>query len=421
MVTEARKRRYTTISFLVMITGSFLSYTSASMGIIKIGGYLLTIIGMSFLVCLWPIKSLNKSTIVVLFSGTIAFISFLSVFLSSGIIQFVDLQYSLIYPVVIVIIILYGYRIAYADTAKVGKLLLLFAYANAAVALLGSFGLVSSLPIFGEIETGRYIFGTTIASSAGLNDNVNYYATTQATIAIFYLLLVRVGRERIRKTDIVHVILISAFSLLGSSRGVLIGILATICVVTAIHFFYLKSLKKLSITLGVLMLLLPVVVWCLYNYKSLYEFIMLDLRFIRGLNGREDIWGIWFRRFIERPIFGWGTMDIVASDFIETYGYSRSFHNSYLTVLYRGGVSLFLATYGLMAVVIIYNIRKVKDYFYANRYCMGIIAFYLINSMVRNFSFGGIGLLPLTFGIALSICFYSNEIPQKSTNRIGMY
>ncbi|WP_017756536.1 O-antigen ligase family protein [Calidifontibacillus oryziterrae] len=410
------QKKFSTISFIIMLLGGVLSYFGDSMDIIKLGGYILSLLGIILLVLIWPVKSLNKFILVFTFTSLIGIFSLIPIFLTSKYFTFTDFQQSVIYPINIFILLLYGYRILYTNIILIKRVLLILALINGFIAVLGSFGIISSIPLFGEIETGRYIFGTNIPSSTGLNNNVNYYSTTQVVLLLLIILLKYISKEEYNRTDSPLLMLIFVSSFFGSSRGVLLGLFLSLLTIVIISYFYSSTLQKFKIFLGLIVLIILLVVWVTQNFQYINNFILEDLRFNRGLNGREDLWGVWVDRFKERPFLGWGSMEFKARDFINLYGVERSFQNSYLTVLYRGGLTLFICTYGLMVVCLIYNLGKVKNFFYINRYNMSIIVFFLFNAMVRNFSFGGIGLLPLSLGIVLSLCLYSNELNEKVSN-----
>lgn len=389
-----------TIAFALIVTGGFLSYTDPDASPAKAIGY-----GTSFLGLILAFVIVRKSRLHVSAAFTFCFLLFITT--AFGLIReahsaesYASIAQALSYPIVAFLLLAAGHGAIAFDTAIIRHVIAVLAAANMAVALLSIVGGASEVPFFGDIESGRYIFGTTIHSSSGLMSNANYFATTQASLFFLFAILTIYAKGRFDRKDRFILLLIGASSILGSSRGTTLAMacgLASVLASASRKGSIIRKLCLLSIAGGIIAI--P-----LYFHDAFYSIFRLS----KGLNMRDDIWSVAIDAWLERPLFGWGintgwVMGTFSAGDLE----STSTHSGYLQLLVRGGIVSFLLVYGFLLSAVYTGMRSRKDALVKHRWSLASVVFYLVASGFRTYSFGGLGLLPLLAGIAVSIIFHA--------------
>jgi len=303
-----------------------------------------------------------------------------------------DAFQSLLYPFIFLLVLLGAYRILQDLGYWGSRLIILFFVANGLTAALSVLGVFSSLPLFGEILRGRYIFGTNIASSAGLIWNVNYYSITQ--LLGFWLSIFCFHYFRFNRYWIGVSILIGASIIFGSSRSVSLSFIASLAM-----YLYLNSsvsLKRLfEVGGGVLVFFLG----ALYTYVANDADLSVSLRVDRGLNGRDELWEYAFGLFEKSPVFGIFSIAEIERLLVADAGSANTtLQNTFLFTLIRLGIFgvFFLLLFVLACIIgFIGNKNKTKADF-ALFCCFLCLIF---DSMVRTYSLGGIGFGPLMLAV----------------------
>ena len=398
----AASARRSNLPFALLLGGAVLSYMSQSVG--QLVGYILALSGLAGLALSWPIVSRARVQIVFVLCMGMLLISLFSMLAANQYatgMRFV-IQ-SAMYPLVLAALLLYGWRVLESDRKKLARLVAGVGTLNAVVALLASLGLVSSLPLVGEISTGRYIFGTQIPSSTGMAINVNYYSTLQGSIFLLYgWLLSDLGARRKWYHLGIGAFLLGTI-LIGSSRGVAAAMMAAGTAWLAIHFLHLRFQTKLQYLplAGSFMLVAA------YLVVAHWGWVSEAFRFDRGLNFRDVIWSAGIQLWLERPLMGYGYAGATSEMLGDMIGRAGSLHSGYLSTLNRGGVLLFMFVYGGVIAIVLLGLGMSRERWWRNRWPVAIVVFWLANSAIRTFNLGGLGLLPVAAVLALSVILYA--------------
>ncbi|QIB65973.1 O-antigen ligase family protein [Kineobactrum salinum] len=329
-----------------------------------------------------------------------------SIMLSGSYRGLLSLGQTIMYPLCFGFLIASGYKYLWCSRRSILVLLVFLAFGNATVALLGAIGAISSVPFFGEVGQGRYIFGTTMHSSNGLAFNVNYYATIQGAMFFLYAIMAGAGGRRIAGINAFVLVMIFASSLIGSSRGGLVSFCAAFLSVGLIARPSIFTIKGSALLLGSI----AAGVAILANLGAIGAYLYEALRLWKGLAMRGDLWSAAWELWMMRPVFGWGDLGGEGLATI-TYGEyeGSSMHSGYLNTLVRGGMVQFFASFGFVVFALLWGLGRSRVRWYINRWAVGGIVFYLVNAIFRTYSIGGLGLLPVIVLIASSICLYSSR------------
>lgn len=261
---------------------------------------------------------------------------------------------------------------------------------NAVVALL-SIGLnVSSIPVFGDITRGRYIFFTNFRSSAGMLWNVNYFALCQAVgfWVSYSLLMSSVGVNKSKLLSISVLIFLAVSVFFGSSRSISVLFLSTI------FFGFFKRSKLFFLFLIIIALIIGVNIYEFYLQNS--DFIHEALRLNRGLNSRDEIWLSGLIVHEGSPFFGYGSTNEVGRLLLVNGSPTTSVQSSffaYLLLFGWLGLVFFLAVVLRTFVLAFYRMDSEPA-------ALGALCNILLlvgDSFSRTFILGGVGLLPLVF------------------------
>jgi O-antigen ligase len=429
MVREALSQRpqsrISAIFFALLLFGAFLSYAESGTGIVKLIAYSLTAVALGALLLVWRPVGRQRVLLAFLFSTAFALFSALTILraefsYSQGNTSLLVLLQELSYPAVTLFLVLLGFRLIYSDRTLLIRIILILAMANFLVAVLGILGFVTYVPLFGDVHTGRYIFFTGIASSNGLMFNVNYYATTQATLFFFYGVIQSLTKDSLSRKDYFVLFLLFCSTFLGSSRGVSVAIMGALIVIYFIALLFERNpgmkrvfLFLLLVTAGVLIVVL--------DFRSLYyeyyDTLYTGLRLGRGLNLRDTIWSSGIELWLQRPFLGWGAANASLLTGIESGLGDRSLHSGYVYSLVRGGLIGLFVSFGFVFFCVLWGLGLNKRSWFEYRWAVAAVSFYLISTATRTYSIGGLGLLPLLLGIAMSLCFYARS--PLARNRLG--
>lgn len=319
-----------------------------------------------------------------------------------------DMIQSLAYPLILIFLVLGGWRVIFDTQGIHAKLVIILFTTNASVAFLSVAGLISELPLFGEITRGRFIFGTSIPSSAGLIWNVNYFAITQ--LVGFWLSYFIFSKNSLNKRWVVPLAFIALSIPLGSSRSITLSFLLSILIF--LYIFSSKGLKKI---------ILAVFAFSVFFSSSFYAYIInsdeiaTSLRLDRGLNGRDELWEYGFNLFLDSPLFGMGSIERMKQLLTETAGlHNTTVQNSILFTMIRIGS---LGTFFMIS-FLIYSFYKFitavnKTKFDAALFCCFFAL--ILDSMVRSYSLGGVGLSPFIMSL-IATYFASHEFNSHASN-----
>jgi O-antigen ligase len=236
-----------------------------------------------------------------------------------------------------------------------------------------------------------------------LTFNVNYYSASQASLFWLYGIVGHRCRGNSRWDRLVLAFLFTS-SLWGSSRGALLALggagLAFLLIIVVCGQG--RRAKRAGI------LLATVVVASLVGFLVFYDQIYDIFRLAKGLNMRDRIWSRGFELWQQRPLLGWGLDVNVAKRFeAGPLPEGKSLHSGYLYTLVRGGLALFVFSYGLLVSALIWGLGRRRELWLRYRWAAGAVIFYLINAAFRTFSLGGLGLLPVLAAVGLSLCLHA--------------
>src|SRR5690625_1496630 len=208
-----KQKRVLTYLFSGMIVGALASYTQSGLGILKSMSYVTVMLALLGIPISTGFYSRLRTSIVLVGCVIIGMGTSISLLLSpqlgtvSGVVQ------DMIYPLAFGLLLLTGYKINLVDRRFLASLVFLLSIVNGGVALLGALGIVKSVPLFGEIGTGRFVFGTALPSSTGLAYNVNYYATIQGSLFFLYGWLQQARKGSLERADLGRLMVIFILSL----------------------------------------------------------------------------------------------------------------------------------------------------------------------------------------------------------------
>jgi hypothetical protein len=395
------RRRLSDSGLVIVIVGAFLSYTHLELTPLKLFAYVMSLAGLSLMALAQAWVHRGPATVAGAFAAGITLATLVSALLSRTGAGAMSLVQDLFYPIVLFVgsVVLYRIRVAPVRVAK--AVVLGIGLANFGVALLGSFGILGSVPLFGPIETGRWVFGTTVPSASGLAFNVNYMAVAQASLFFFYGIMAAEDHDR---HDAGALWFLALSSLWGSSRGVLLALLIAVVVVTGIGARHDRTRRRARARSWLLVAALGVGVGVVMLGDYLYD----AFRLYKGLNLRDQLWGHGLALWRERPVFGWG-MDMKEGErFIGgALGAGSSLHSGYLHTLVRGGVALFVSSYGFIVFAVFWGLGTDRRRWLRHRWAVAAIVFYLVNTAFRTYSLGGTGLLPMLAVTGISICLHA--------------
>lgn len=303
-----------------------------------------------------------------------------------------DAFQSLLYPFVYLFVLLGGRNVLYDLTSQGAKLVILFFCINGLVAFASVMGLLSSLPIFGDITRGRYIFGTSIQSSAGLIWNVNYYAITQ--LVGFWVSIIVFLNYRLSKFWLMLIFLIACSTIMGSSRGVTSALILSLLIYGYFHVGF--SVKRLMEILGGIFVFS---LGALFAYVSSNEQLSTSLRLDRGTNGRDELWQYAFELFSDAPLLGLFSIEKIKTLLVVDGGLQNTtVQNTFLFTLVRLGILgvLFLTLFVLAAVSNFIKNKQKSSVDIAIFCCFFCL---VLDSMVRSYSLGGVGFAPFMMTI----------------------
>ena len=409
----AYQHSYTSNTVATFVTVSIISGASLSYlgnGQFSFPGYALAFFGIATAALLYPVPALGRTYIVVLASVTATLGTLAAMVFSPYEGGAEDALQALVYPITGLGLLLFGWRLLTANTALISRLCAWIAAVNAAVAIMGSIGWISHLPLIGSIETGRLIFGTNLPSSTGLFGNVNYYSTGQAVLWFLFVWLgaCRRNSESIPFLLMAIVLFFSVF--IGSSRGVLAALLVSLSFGLAMYWVTLQSRDRLWVALLSCLTVSLFSFAILLSWDAVYHILRLE----RGLNFRDALWRAGIQIWLERPLLGWGYAGAATERLGEMTGREASLHNGYLESLVRSGIFGFLLSYGLAIVLFIFSLIKNRKNLRPLIWPAMLVIFWLVNTAVRTFSFGGLGLLPVASVTALSVMVFYRPCLAKS-------
>jgi hypothetical protein len=395
--------RMTTASFALIYTGGFLSYADTQMTPSKLGAYALALTGLLLLLASQGRFSRSRLIFAGVFCFGYAQSTIASMFAAGSVAGPARVVQELLYPGVLLVSVIVLYRLEEVQRAKIKFLILFLAATNFGVALLASLGVLDEVPLFGPVSLGRVIFGTSIPSASGLSFNVNYFSVSQGCFFMLYGLVTRLDRDR-RRLDIAVLALLFVSSFWGSSRGVflsLLGAMATVLLLRALWGPFADA-RRARIILILAAVILTVVL------SAYSDQIYDNLRLAKGLNKRDLIWSEGVSLWLQKPVLGWGLEVEIAQRFAAgALPEGVSFHSGYLHTLVRGGLALFLFSFGFMALGVVWGLGSSGRRWFNYRWAVATVVFYLLNAAFRTYSLGGMGLLPAVAATALSMCLYS--------------
>lgn len=404
--------RLTTWAFVLLFGGAALSYMSQSLG--QLVGYMLAFSGIVTLAISYPIVSRLRAHLVFLLCVGMLLTSLLSMLAASQYATGVraGIQ-SGMYPIILACLLLYGWRFFQANLKLLGCILLGVGMLNAIVALLASIGAITRLPLVGGIPTGRYIFGTDLPSSTGLAFNVNYYSTLQGSIFMLYAWIWSILSAERRCYHLVFGGFLFSTIVIGSSRGVLAAILLAGVAWLVLRFMSVNWRAKLKY----LAVAGPGVCIAIILLISGWDSVSDAFRVSRGLNGRDVIWSGGIQIWLERPLLGYGYVGSTKEMLGVLIDRPGSLHSGYLSTLHRGGLLLFILVYGGALGITALGLGLSRKRWWRYRWPVIIVVFWLSNSAIRSFNLGGLGLLPVAVGIALSVILYARFFEIKNRSR----
>lgn len=313
-----------------------------------------------------------------------------------------DMVQTLLYPIVFMLVLAGGRDLIYDLGTRGAKVVISFFVLNALVAIMTVLGVLESLPLFGEIVRGRYIFGTNIASSAGLICNVNYYAVTQ--LVGFWVCMFCYERYQLRRKWFWITLFVCCSVIIGSSRSCTATLLLSLLMY--LYFKLGRNGKMIYwLCVGAVVMASGFIVRTIMNNEWLYT----TLRIYRGLNNRDDLWLLGWKFVLDSPFFGIGSIEQIKNLMMENLGWQiSSVQNSFLFSLLRIG---FLGTGVVVMIIIIAILRFLTHRDKSETYiiCFCTLSAVLMDSMVRTYTLGGIGFVPVVMSICISILVYGDK------------
>ncbi|HOX26715.1 MAG TPA: O-antigen ligase family protein [Candidatus Krumholzibacteria bacterium] len=397
------RRAAATGGLALVYGGGFVSYADSAMTPVKLAAYVAVLAGLAVLVAGSGRLSRSRLVFIGVFCFGHAQATLASMFAAGTVVGPVQVAQEMLYPVVLFVSALVLHRIRDVRHGPLRTLILALAAANFGAAALASLGLLGSVPVFGDIVVGRAIFGTSLPSAAGLTFNVNYYAVSQGCFLMLYGLLAHLGgRWTARDRVILAALFLSTFW--GSSRGVLLALAGAAAAMLLVNAVWGPP-RRARIARAVLCGLVAAVVIAFSVY---YEQIYDVFRLAKGLNRRDLIWSQGVDLWLQRPVLGWGLDVEVAQRFAAgALPEGVSFHSGYLHTLVRGGVALFVFSFGFLILGVAWGLGFSGPRWCAYHWEVGVVVFYLINGAFRTYSLGGMGLLPALAVTALSTCLHA--------------
>ena len=266
--------------------------------------------------------------------------------------------------------------------------------ANGFFALLGVIG-ISEIYGIGPITQGRAIFFTSLPSSGGLISNVNYYAATQAVgFWLLYFMLIR----GVISWNMRWLVYFVAFSvILGSSRSstlVLIG--------SFVLFIFFESKLKIRVLILIVSCFVISSIFVLYEFALNDDNLNVGLRLYKGLNNRDDLWGVGVNLASSSMFFGYGSPQVYQREMLLAGASTTTVQNTILSMLLMcgiGGVIFFMSSV-LMA---FFRFITWKDRRKEDSAVVALLFFVVGDSFVRSYIPGGVG--PLPFLMTASIVY----------------
>jgi len=392
-----------------MFFGAMLSYVG-EIEVLSWSGYLIALFAVVSLFGLWKIPSAIRIALAAAGCVAALLVTVVSMVRSPYAGAWAETIQSLAYPLVGFALLLVGWRFRCSRPTAVARFLVGVGALNFTVSLLAATGVISSIPLIGPIETGRVVFGTDLRSSAGLFFNVNYYATVQAVIFMLHGWALSLQHRPVTPVQLFVSAMLALSTLMGSSRGVTAGLLVVFLLLALLRLPTMSGRKKLAIAFAGVVVAGIIAFVVVQNWDWVYT----AFRVGKGLNYRDIVWGAGIEVWADRPWLGWGYMAAASERLGSMIGHGGSLQSAYLQTLIRGGVLLTVATYGLVLAVVFYGLGFRKDLWVRYRWPLALVVFWLVNSFVRTYSFGGLGLMPVTAGIALSALLYARWVPVRA-------
>jgi O-antigen ligase len=412
-----QKSGISAVFFALLILGAFLSYGESGLGPLKLVAYGLSAVVLVGLLFIWPREDKTRAIIAIFFSLIFGFVSALTIlraeiFYSYGTTSMAMLIQELTYPLISLFLVLVGFRLIFSNRTLITRVIVILAMANWIVAALGILGYLDHIPLFGSVNTGRWIFFTRIPSSNGLMLNVNYYATAQVSLFFFYGIVQSLTKSSLSRKDYIILLFIFLSSLLGSSRGITVASIGALVIIYFIVVFMQKSSRGrilFFVLLSSIGIWLTVVDFRMSDYLPFYDTVYREIRLDRGLNSRDVLWAAGIELWWQRPLLGSGTASGSLLANIDSITTERSLHSGYVHMLATRGLFGFFASFGFVLFCIFWGLGFNRRIWFKYRWAVASISFYLISTAARTYSIGGLGLLPLLLGIAMSLCFYARS------------
>jgi O-antigen ligase len=182
---------------------------------------------------------------------------------------------------------------------------------------------------------------------------------------------------------------VGATIILVSSRCFTVAMLISIA---AYSFFRSGLSGRLALIAGGVLLVASA--GSIYLYALSDQDLNAGLRLYKGFNNRDDLWAIGLDLAAKSPFFGYGSVDSV-QDAMKSAGASNSTaQNTALTMLLVfgiGGALIFL--YLVLAAV--YRFIRLRNRAPEHVAVAVLLLFALIDSLVRSYIVGGVGVVPL--------------------------
>lgn len=300
---------------------------------------------------------------------------------------------SLMYPFIFALVYVVLWRFIVESPDSVSGIKVYFVFVGV-VAFLPLFG-IGSLPFFGDIGTGRYIFFTALPSSASIYWNVNYYAAAQA--AGFWLIVAILPPSEFNRKNIFILVFVGFSVFLGSSRSISLSFIFTL-----ILFFVLRQGRVIRISLLLFGALLIIFILGV-DVDSLSVETQVALRLDRGLNSRDILWEVGIHLLSRSMFFGYGYTDVIGDLMLENGAPTTTLQNSFLTLSLLFGLFVSLTFYLISIFYILkYVVKDRSSMCVKSDAVVCLFVFLLIDGIVRSFVFGGVGLLPLLLSCALA-------------------
>jgi hypothetical protein len=306
-----------------------------------------------------------------------------------------DALMLLSYPLVTAALVSRGRVLDDPFTARV---LACIGVANGVVATANSLVGPLSLPLGITLDHHRAIFLTAVPSSAGLVSNVNYYAIVQVLIG---WALVGTADRAVRPPGDARnrwlrplAIAVMASSIVGSSRGGVLSLLASALAYTVLRIRGTAGRAMLAASLGAIVTAGAVVV------HRFQDVITVGLRIYKGLNDRDVIWEAARELFTSRPWLGWASVSTVETELLLLGSTNASVQSTWIMLLLRNGL---VGTALLTALLVAVTLVVVRDarLRHAHAWAIALVVAWVVNSFVRTFSLGGIGFVPLLAALAI--------------------